>query len=116
MGVHRCLFICSAYELIFDRFLLRAGARRADDKVGTFVPTSRLPFDGSAQLSMNMNQLEKNRRVLDGWEGVDTMTAMKIISHKSEKMHRRYNQISPADLHQAVGKLVTYQADQSSDA
>ena len=48
--------------------------------------------------------------------GVDTMTAMKIIGHKSEKMHRRYNQISPADLHQAVVKLVTYQSDQSSGA
>lgn len=46
------------------------------------------------------------------------MTAMKIIGQKSEKMHRRYNQISPADLHKAVGKLVTYQlttAEQSSD-
>jgi integrase len=42
--------------------------------------------------------------------GVDTMTAMKIIGHKSEKMHRRYNQISPADLHHAVGKLVSYHA------
>ena len=48
--------------------------------------------------------------------GVDTMTAMKIIGHKSEKMHRRYNQISPADLHQAILKLVTYQCDQSSGA
>ena len=48
--------------------------------------------------------------------GVDTMTAMKIIGHKSEKMHRRYNQISPADLHQAVVKLVTYQSDQSTGA
>jgi integrase len=49
--------------------------------------------------------------------GVDTMTAMKIIGHKSEKMHRRYNQISPADLHKAIGKLVSYQintAEQSS--
>ena len=48
--------------------------------------------------------------------GVDTMTAMKIIGHKSEKMHRRYNQISPADLQRAVDKLVIYQADQSSSA
>ncbi len=46
--------------------------------------------------------------------GVDTMTAMKIIGHKSEKMHRRYNQISPADLQRAVDKLVIYHADQSS--
>ena len=34
--------------------------------------------------------------------GVDTMTAMRIIGHKSEKMHRRYNQITPDDLHKAV--------------
>ena len=45
--------------------------------------------------------------------GIDTMTAMKIIGHKSEKMHRRYNQMSPAALHQAVVPLVTYQSDQS---
>ena len=45
--------------------------------------------------------------------GVDTMTAMKIIGHKSEKMHRRCNQMSPAALHQAVVPLVTYQSDQS---
>jgi len=27
--------------------------------------------------------------------GVDTMTALKIVSHKSEQMHRRYNTIQP---------------------
>ena len=42
--------------------------------------------------------------------GVDTMTAMKIVGHKSEKMHRRYNQIAPEDLHQAAGKLSVYHA------
>lgn len=40
--------------------------------------------------------------------GVDTMTAMKIVGHKSEQMHRRYNTITPADLHQAAAKLNTY--------
>jgi integrase len=40
--------------------------------------------------------------------GVDTMTAMKIVGHKSEKMHRRYNQITPDDLHQATAKLAAY--------
>ena len=39
------------------------------------------------------------------------MTAMRIIGHKSEKMHRRYNQITPDDLHKAVGKLVTYRTE-----
>src|SRR5262249_18705320 len=42
--------------------------------------------------------------------GVDTMTAMKIVGHKSEKMHRRYNQIAPEDLHQAASKLSVYHA------
>lgn len=37
--------------------------------------------------------------------GVDTMTAMKIVGHKSEKMHRRYNQITADDLANAAAKL-----------
>ncbi len=40
--------------------------------------------------------------------GVDTLTAMKIVGHKSEKMHRRYNSVSEEDLTKAAGKLNTY--------
>jgi integrase len=40
--------------------------------------------------------------------GVDTVTAMKIVGHKSEKMHRRYNSVSEEDLKKAAGKLNTY--------
>lgn len=40
--------------------------------------------------------------------GVDTMTAMKIVGHKSEKMHRRYNQITPDDMHDAMAKLAAF--------
>ncbi len=43
--------------------------------------------------------------------GVDTATAMKIIGHKSERMHRRYNTIEPEDLHRAVSKLASYHAN-----
>lgn len=43
--------------------------------------------------------------------GVDTMTAMKIIGHKSEQMHRRYNTIQPEDLHEAARKLQRYTAN-----
>ena len=43
--------------------------------------------------------------------GVDTMTAMKIVGHKSEQMHRRYNSIEPADLHDAAAKLHRYTAN-----
>ena len=43
--------------------------------------------------------------------GVDTMTAMKIVGHKSEQMHRRYNTIEPADLHEAAAKLHRYAAN-----
>jgi len=39
--------------------------------------------------------------------GVDTVTAMKIIGHKSEKMHKRYNSVSEADLLHAASKLNT---------
>jgi hypothetical protein len=39
------------------------------------------------------------------------MTAMKIVGHKSEKMHRRYNQIAPEDLRNAVSKLSTYRSN-----
>jgi integrase len=40
--------------------------------------------------------------------GVDTVTAMKIIGHKSEKMYRRYNSVSEADLTKAASKINTY--------
>jgi integrase len=40
--------------------------------------------------------------------GVDTVTAMKIVGHKSEKMHRRYNSVSESDLAAAAGKLNSY--------
>lgn len=37
--------------------------------------------------------------------GVDTATATKIVGHKSDRMHRRYNTITPDDLHAAAKKL-----------
>jgi integrase len=43
--------------------------------------------------------------------GVDTMTAMKIVGHKSEQMHRRCNTIQPEDLHEAAAKLQKYTAN-----
>ncbi len=43
--------------------------------------------------------------------GVDTMTAMKIVGHKSEQMHRRYNTIQPEDLQEAAEKLNKYTAN-----
>ncbi len=42
---------------------------------------------------------------------VDTMTAMSIVGHKSEQMHRRYNNISPEDLQQAASKRAVYHAN-----
>jgi integrase len=43
--------------------------------------------------------------------GVDSMTAMKIVGHKSEQMHRRYNTIQPENLHEAAAKLQKYTAN-----
>ena len=43
--------------------------------------------------------------------GVDTTTAMKIVGHKSERMHRRYNTIQPEDLHRAASKLAVFHAN-----
>jgi integrase len=43
--------------------------------------------------------------------GVDTTTAMKIIGHKSEQMHRRYNTIQTEDLHEVAAKLQKYRAN-----
>jgi integrase len=43
--------------------------------------------------------------------GVDTMTAMKIVGHKSEQMHRRYNTIQAEDLHEAAKMLQRYTAN-----
>ena len=39
------------------------------------------------------------------------MTAMKIIGHKSEQMHRRYNTIQSEDLHEAAEMLQRYTAN-----
>ena len=39
--------------------------------------------------------------------GVDTVTAMKIIGHKSERMYKRYNNVNDQDLLQASAKLNT---------
>jgi len=36
------------------------------------------------------------------------MTAMKIIGHKSEQIHRRYNTIQSEDLHEAAEMLHRY--------
>lgn len=43
--------------------------------------------------------------------GVDTVTAMKIVGHKSEKMHKRYNSVSEADLRQAAKRLDSYHSN-----
>jgi integrase len=43
--------------------------------------------------------------------GVDATTAMKIIGHKSERMHRRYNTVEPEDLRRAIAQLASYQAN-----
>jgi hypothetical protein len=39
------------------------------------------------------------------------MTAMKIIGHKSEQMHRPYNTIQSEDLPEAAAKLQKYTAN-----
>ena len=43
--------------------------------------------------------------------GVDTATAMKIVGHKSDRMHLRYNTIEPEDLHRAAAKLHQHRAN-----
>ena len=40
--------------------------------------------------------------------GVDTVTAMRIVGHKSERMHRRYNNVAEVDLVAAASKVNTY--------
>ncbi|GKS59850.1 integrase [Nitrospira sp.] len=43
--------------------------------------------------------------------GVDTVTAMRIIGHKSERMHRRYNAVEESDLVKAAATLNVYMAN-----
>src|SRR5215510_6649641 len=43
--------------------------------------------------------------------GVDATTAMKIVGHKSERMHRRYNTVEPEDLRHAVSQLASCQTN-----
>ncbi len=40
-------------------------------------------------------------------DGVHTMTAMRIVGHKSNRRHRRYNTVSEADLISAASKINT---------
>lgn len=74
----------------------RAACRRAGIKYGR--------KDGGLTLHDFRHTTSTNLRRA----GVDTMTAMRIVGHKSEKMHRRYNQITPEDLHGAALKLARY--------
>lgn len=43
--------------------------------------------------------------------GVDAATAMKIVGHKSDRMHRRYNTIEQEDLHRAAAQLHAHRAN-----
>ena len=43
--------------------------------------------------------------------GVEAATAMKIVGHKSERMHRRYNTVEPEDLRQAGSQRASYHAN-----
>ena len=40
--------------------------------------------------------------------GVDTVTAIRLVGHKSEKMHKRYNSVSEGDLTQPAKRLDSY--------
>jgi integrase len=40
-------------------------------------------------------------------EGIDNITSMKIIGHKSDRMHRRYNNVNEADLLKAAARINT---------
>jgi hypothetical protein len=42
---------------------------------------------------------------------VDATTAMKIVGHKSERMHRRYNTVEPEDIRRAISQLAVYQSN-----
>ncbi len=41
------------------------------------------------------------------WAGVDTVIAMRIVGHKSERKHRRYNNVNEDDLLRAIAKINT---------
>jgi len=43
--------------------------------------------------------------------GVDATTAMKVVGHKSERMHRRYNTVEPEDLRRIISQLASFQAN-----
>jgi integrase len=43
--------------------------------------------------------------------GVDSATTMKIVGHKSDRMHRRYNTLEPQDLQHAAANLHTFRTN-----
>ncbi len=48
--------------------------------------------------------------------GVDVMTAMRIVGHTSEKMHKRYNTVDEHDLRRAASQINTYLTLAQQDA
>ena len=59
-------------------------------------------------LMMGKLKSKRNRSVHLRRAGVDRVTAMKIVGHKSEHMHHRYNPVPETDLAKAAAKITTY--------
>ena len=63
---------------------------------------------GSTSFALTAGPNDVYTRVVDVGLGLCTVTEMKIVGHKSERMHRRYNSVSEADLLAAASKINTY--------
>jgi len=74
------------------------------DKPNTDVETA---FDKACRHAGIRHDLRHTASINFRRAGVDATTAMKIVGHKSERMHRQYNTVEPEDLRRAVSQLAT---------
>jgi len=78
------------------------------DKPNTDVKTA---FDKACRRAgirnLRLHDLRHTASINFRRAGVDATTAMKIVGHKSERMHRQYNTVEPEDLRRAVSQLAT---------
>lgn len=61
--------------------------------------------------NLNLNDLRHAASTNLRGPRVDGMAAMKIVGHKSERMHRCSNAVEPENLRRAVSQLASYQAN-----
>lgn len=94
-----------------QRVFLYKGKVWKSPRTGYLAACRRAGVQATGKLGLHIHDFRHTASTNLRRAGVDTMTAMKLVGHKSEQMHRRYNQIDPDDLKEAAARLARYQAN-----